>query len=251
MYEFGVYEKLPENAADKCYGAVTPFGERTLQKRIKEIEKSEAEVLGSKTKVEGRKTNRFTAAGWTRMVISEVDSRQRWIELAVHHYAGETPDFDRFLKSIQFSAESGKEIGDGTESVSGDPMPKVPAPAKSEPTNATSAPMAHSGNGPGSGSGTASDASDSDSVNSDPYRIISQPKAHRTDTASCVQGAVRLKITLLSSGNIGSIVPVTRLPDGLTENSIAAARRIVFLPKRRNGTPVSIVITREYSFTIY
>jgi TonB family protein len=66
-----------------------------------------------------------------------------------------------------------------------------------------------------------------------------------------VQGAVRLKITLLASGQVGNITPVTELPDGLTEQAIAAAKRIRFEPKTVNGVPVSVVINREYTFTIY
>ncbi|MDM7924293.1 MAG: TonB family protein [Pyrinomonadaceae bacterium] len=85
------------------------------------------------------------------------------------------------------------------------------------------------------------------------YRILSTPKATYTDEArqKNIQGAVRLKITLLASGQVGPITPVTRLPYGLTEQAIAAARRIQFVPKKVNGIPQSITITREYTFTIY
>jgi TonB family protein len=88
---------------------------------------------------------------------------------------------------------------------------------------------------------------------SSPYMITFQPKARYTDDARTnnVQGAVRLKITLLASGRVGSIIPVTELPYGLTEQAIAAARQIRFEPKTVNGVPVSVVITREYTFTIY
>jgi TonB family protein len=83
--------------------------------------------------------------------------------------------------------------------------------------------------------------------------VINQPRASYTDAArkKNVQGAVRLKITLLANGSVGSIIPLTTLPQGLTEQSIAAARRMVFLPKRVNNVPVSVVVTREYTFTIY
>ena len=196
------------------------------------VNPTETEVLGQKTKIEGREANRFATETSTRLVISEVNERKRWIELAVHHYSGDTLDVDRFLKSVEFSANSGIEIGDGVESVLGDPMPEVPATTKAFLNN---------------GSSTAPAAS----VKSEPYRIISQPRAGYPDVTSCAQGAVRLKLTLLGSGAIGSIVVVTRLPDGLTESAIAAAKRIVFLPKRVNGIPVSSVITREYPFGIY
>jgi TonB family protein len=111
------------------------------------------------------------------------------------------------------------------------------------------------GNGPGSGRGRGDGpppAVAKPAVTT-PYKITFQPKATYTDAARSnnVQGAVRLKITLLASGQVGSIVPLTRLPDGLTEKAIAAARQIRFEPKMVNGQPVSVVVTREYTFTIY
>lgn len=125
---------------------------------------------------------------------------------------------------------------------------------------------AGSGSGSGSGGGNGDGNGDGDGSGgrggpppaaiakvTQPYKITFQPKATYTDAARSnnVQGAVRLKITLLASGQVGSIVPVTRLPDGLTEKAIAAARQIRFEPKMVNGVPVSVVVTREYTFTIY
>ncbi|MEO8574150.1 MAG: TonB family protein, partial [Pyrinomonadaceae bacterium] len=111
------------------------------------------------------------------------------------------------------------------------------------------------GTGNGSGSGTGGDREPPAAVAkvTTPYKITFQPKATYTDTARSnnVQGAVRLKITLLATGQVGSIVPVSRLPDGLTEKAIAAAKQIRFEPKMVNGVPVSVVVTREYTFTIY
>src|SRR5215207_11426969 len=76
-----------------------------------------------------------------------------------------------------------------------------------------------------------------------PYRITFQPKALYTDTARAnnVQGSVRLKIVLLGNGSVGLITKVTELPDGLTEQAVAAARQIRFEPRKVNGHPVSVV----------
>jgi TonB family protein len=60
-----------------------------------------------------------------------------------------------------------------------------------------------------------------------------------------------LKITLLANGSVGSITPVTRLPHGLTEQAIAAARNIRFKPKMINGVAQSVVVTFDYGFNIY
>jgi TonB family protein len=125
-----------------------------------------------------------------------------------------------------------------------------------------------SGNGSGSGSGNGSGNGDGDGAGggrgtpppppaatavTQPIKIIFKPKATYTDEARTnnVQGSVRLKITLLASGQVGSITPVTRLPHGLTEQAIAAARQIKFEPAKVNGVAVSKIVTFDYGFNIY
>jgi len=111
------------------------------------------------------------------------------------------------------------------------------------------------GNGNGDGDGLPGSAGEPPKISAvtTPLQIISKPKATYTDAARTnnVQGSVRLKITLLSSGQVGSITPVTRLPHGLTEQAIAAARQIKFKPKLVNGVAQSVVVTFDYGFNIY
>jgi protein TonB len=109
------------------------------------------------------------------------------------------------------------------------------------------------GNGDGSGPGGPGGNPPPVRTVTTPVKITFQPKATYTDEARAqnVTGAVRLKITLLASGQVGSIVPVTRLPYGLTERAIAAAKQIRFTPKMVNGVAVPVTVTREYTFTIY
>lgn len=86
-----------------------------------------------------------------------------------------------------------------------------------------------------------------------PFRIISKPRPGYTDAArqNQVTGVVRLKVTFLASGAIGSIAPVSGLPYGLTEQAISAARQIKFEPQKKNGAAVAVTKTIEYSFSIY
>src|SRR5688572_7758198 len=109
------------------------------------------------------------------------------------------------------------------------------------------------GNGPGrsgSGSGFGTFTSEPGSTK---VSIISKPAATYTDAAreNLIEGTVRLKVALLASGQVGSITPVTKLPYGLTEQAIAAARLIQFEPKRVNDRPFSTVVTVDYRFDIY
>ena len=84
-------------------------------------------------------------------------------------------------------------------------------------------------------------------------KILSKPKAPFTDTArtQAIQGVVRLRVTFLSTGQIGSISPISGLSGGLTDSAIAAARNIKFEPAKKNGVPYTITKQVEYSFTLY
>ena len=99
------------------------------------------------------------------------------------------------------------------------------------------------------------DAARLDVKNSDTrVKILDKPRAaypKQDGGTVCITGNVRLKVTFLSTGEIGAITPVTRLPDGLTENAIAAAEKIKFVPAMKDGKPVTSVATVDYSFTIY
>jgi outer membrane biosynthesis protein TonB len=89
--------------------------------------------------------------------------------------------------------------------------------------------------------------------NSRNVQITSKPGATYTDLAeqNNVQGIVTLRVTFLANGKIGVILPVTNLPDGLTEQAIEVAKQIKFEPAMRNGQPVSVTKQIQYGFTIY
>ena len=77
--------------------------------------------------------------------------------------------------------------------------------------------------------------------------------ANYTDLArrNEIQGEVLLRVTFLANGGIGSISVVSSLPYGLTEQAIAAAKKITFLPARKNGKKYAVVKTVQYTFSIY
>jgi TonB family protein len=83
--------------------------------------------------------------------------------------------------------------------------------------------------------------------------ILSKARPSYTDLARVyeIEGKVILRVTFLATGEIGSLTPVTTLPFGLTNQAMAAARRITFEPKVVNGTPVNVTRQVEYSFSIF
>jgi TonB family protein len=81
-------------------------------------------------------------------------------------------------------------------------------------------------------------------------RILSRAKANFTE-AACREkfsGKVVVRITFLASGEIGSVEVVEAAPYGLTEQALAAAKRIKFDPAKTNGVPTSVVKLVEYDF---
>ena len=112
------------------------------------------------------------------------------------------------------------------------------------------------GNGNGNGDGTG------DGLGAPPPRpvgvtqgikILSKPRPGYTDSArqANIHGTVILRVTFLASGQVGSISPVKGLGNGLTEQAIAAARRIAFEPAKTNGVSQSVTKQIEYTFSIY
>jgi len=84
-------------------------------------------------------------------------------------------------------------------------------------------------------------------------KIISKPKPGYTNEArqNQVTGTVRLRVVFTASGQIGSVSPISGLPNGLTEQAIAAAKGIKFEPALKNGVPTSSQSVVEYTFSIY
>lgn len=116
------------------------------------------------------------------------------------------------------------------------------------------------GDGPGPGTGRAGTGGNTEltipkppPTNTTPLKILSKPKAEYTDAARTnqVQGTVTLRVTFLANGTIGSVTPVSGLPDGLTQQAINAAKMIRFEPAKRDGKPISITKQFQYSFTLY
>lgn len=110
------------------------------------------------------------------------------------------------------------------------------------------------GNGDGSGPGGGPPPPPSRPVGvTQGIKILSKPRPGYTDSArqANIQGTVILRVTFLGSGGIGSISTVKGLPNGLTEQAIAAARRISFDPAKRDGVGQTVTKQIEYTFSIY
>lgn len=155
------------------------------------------------------------------------------------------------LNQPQFQMEKPKEIQTPVETTQ-----KTSAPVK---TNQN--PVQSSGRGSGSGSGIGNGSGSttpqinvpSSAVQTTPLKILSKPRPNYTDMARIynISGVVRVRITFLASGQIGSVTPVSKLPFGLTNSAIQAARLLSFEPARKGDQPYSVTKIVEYNFVLY
>lgn len=85
-----------------------------------------------------------------------------------------------------------------------------------------------------------------------PVEIVEKPKAsYPKDQNVEAQGTVTLRVEFLSNAKIGRINVIKGLPHGLTEQAIAAARKIVFKPAIKDCEAIAVFIPASYSFTHY
>lgn len=84
-------------------------------------------------------------------------------------------------------------------------------------------------------------------------QIIDRPEPLYTEEArkDQVTGTVALRLVLNANGTVTNITAISRLPDGLTEKAMEAARRIKFTPAEKDGHKVSQYATINYNFNIY
>lgn len=84
-------------------------------------------------------------------------------------------------------------------------------------------------------------------------QIVSKPEPGYTEDArkNNIQGTVSLRVLFASNGTVSSVSPLKRLPDGLTEKAIAAAKQIKFVPAEKDGRKVSTWAQVNYAFNIY
>jgi TonB family protein len=223
VYEFVVTAKSKTKIPAYCDVKKT-FSDSIFTERLSVVRSDQNTNVETSLFENGRQVYKFENKFTTRWIISDLKNN-RWVEFAIHRRENLKVEDEKFLRSLDFSSSEGKEIDEGSKTTLGD--------VKIE--NETAMPEQNK------------------IAVSESLRIIGKPRASYTDSArrANVQGSVLLKVTLLSNGSVGSVTSVKELPSGLTEQAIAAARKLVFLPKRVNGVPVTVIATFDYGFSIF
>ncbi|MFZ1701080.1 MAG: energy transducer TonB [Pyrinomonadaceae bacterium] len=217
VYEFGWYAKsnapIPSACSKKTKFSKALFTDRVNRLKASNYVESKGTVAGISAIV-----LRSSSIERTRWLIWVKD---RWFELGITHRTGTNIDEARLLNGFKISSSTGVDVGAGALRTLGDSNVELPGELEAKKSSGLT--------------------------------IVAKPKASYTELArrADIQGSVMLRVTFLRNGGIGAISVVKSLPYGLTEQAIAAARKLSFLPAIADGQPVHVTKQVEYSFSIY
>ena len=151
--------------------------------------------------------------------------------------SADSVELHRFLDSLRISASAG---GTGEETKFSQMRPQNPKISFEDRNKANSSSTV------GLTSKQPTDPSIKHAVTIRATRVSYVPLArdHR------VNGNVVLKLKVSEDGAITEVIVLESLPDGLVKQAIFGALRTKFLPKEKDGVPVSVYKTLEFGFHI-
>lgn len=171
------------------------------------------------------------------------------------------PNVERFFKSIKIdkkpaNVESMNENRDSAKKSADDKLKTAILPGNGSGTGSGNGQGSGFGIGKGDGSGTGNGIGLPNVENKTDIKALNitfKPKPKYTDFARfyLITGNVRVRVAFLTDAKIGTTTALTRLPFGLTNSAIAAAKEMRFEPQMQNGRPVAVVKVVVFNFTIY
>lgn len=225
-YGLNINYKSKQNIPEYCTEK-RKFDENSFESGLKGVKAFLKTEQETKVEINNQKFVKIKGNRFTYWLLDDFENK-RWFEFWISEEDKENEITKNFVESLRTEkSPSGIEIGSGASATLGD----VP---------------------------TAESSKEDKAVNSEkdeaaPLRLIVKPPPGYTDVArqAQIQGTVRLRVTFLASGSIGSVEILNALPYGLTEQAVAAVRKIVFIPQKKMNTKVAVTKTVEYSFSIY
>lgn len=218
--------KIPEFCYEK-----ENFSKKSFNERIKNLknENKTAKVTENGNEIELIDKDRIYK------LINDYENK-RWFELQIYGANESKAEVKNFLDSLKIEEiPNGKEIGKGAlrnygdeNTMEADNNNFEDIPPKTENSNDKVEDFVR-------------------------LKVVAKSFPSYTETArrSRIQGTVKLKIIFLANGGIGTIEPLSTLPDGLTEQAIIVASKLFFIPAKRNGKPISVANIVEYHFNFY
>ncbi len=226
VYTAVVSRQKTKNRSQYCKKA-PKFGRETMENRIKELARLRNMEIVARSQTQDPKKTHLRSQTYHILVVDDLENK-RFVELWITAHENRAVDESAFFDSLKFNPESSAiSVRGGVANVVGDDVQRT--------TDAK-----YWKNGKPEQMDTS-------------LTLVHKPKPGYTDLARKrgQQGTVVLRATFSSNGSVSNVDIVGGLQYGLTERAIAAARRIVFLPRKDNGVNKSVIRTIEYSFTMY
>lgn len=214
---------------------IVKFDDETFEARLVELKNARNTTSVTQFEQKGFVGWQVSAPNVKKWLFRD-EKKGRWIELSIFRESTASLDEERFIRSLDLSGkEKGKKIGDGAASVVGEKLAYEPE-VLDDPKNEDE-----------------TDKNETDKDEIEGLVIFSKPRTRYTDAArqNGTQGKVILRVAFLANGTVGKIDIVSGLRDGLSEQAIYAARKILFLPARKNGRLVTVSKSIQYNYTIY
>ena len=229
VYGLNITYKTKQKTSKYVCPQKNKFDEQSFQNRLKELKASLKTSEETKSNQNGVETIKIKGNLFTYWLINDFNNK-RWFELWASEEKENIESIKNFVESFKIEKNpQGIEIGEGSNRTLGDETTtsETVLDSKEKNINQTEEVV--------------------------PLRLILKPRANYTDAArqAQIQGTVTLRVAFLASGGIGSISPASTLTHGLTEQAIAAARKIVFIPAKKNRVRISVAKLVQYSFAIY
>lgn len=223
------------------------FQVKTVLEFVKD--KTAAKSVSTVGDFSGEKFNFADDEGFFHTILI-VETKNRAYVFQTTSEAKKNPAVERFFAGIQLNRTIEKRAAKSEER---DEMPVQEAPVSTAGSGQGNGKGSGIGSGIGAGSETASAEAQAKTKQTSALKILSKPRANYTDFARFYQvsGKVPLRVTFLANGNIGAVTAVKKLPFGLTNNAVEAARQIRFEPAMKEGAAYAVTKLVEYGFTIY
>ena len=242
VYEFKVHEKSKDKIPAYCKSK-EKFTKESFSNYLNEIQSAFVNMQNI-----NRGENQFikleleNSANVSKWLLNDFKNL-RWFEFTVSSRKYRETQENLFIDSLKFTALSKAiEISDGSPIVLGDELTEEQK-IEEEKKKQNSLKLSEAEK-------AGEKITDS---KSSPLTIIFKAKPKYTDRAreSNTVGDVRLRVTFLPNGAIGSIAPIKGLENGLTDQAIEAARKMAFLPQSKNDWKVAVTKVVVFSFSIY
>jgi Gram-negative bacterial TonB protein C-terminal len=204
------------------------FGKETFDLELEKLAADGGVLDERSVDASGHQVIKILRKGEPRWIVNDI-AHGKWVELAVFSRNIESTQARTFLSSLSFEPiYTAIDIAEGASSTLGDQVVVGTGAKLRDPTP----PII---------------------VQNVGLAFVNRPRPSYSVPAreANLKGTVVLKVTFLDNGGIGPIEVIKAVPLGLTEQAIAAAKKIVFLPARDADKNITVVKQVEYSFSIY